>query len=253
MIVIIPSRYDSVRLPGKPLADLHGKSLIETVYRCAQACQASRVVVATDDERILSAVKGFGGEAIMTSDAHQSGTDRINEAINILSLDDNEIIINLQGDEPLMPAALINKVAEILEHDPDTQMATACFEITDKNDFNDSSLVKVVFNNDHQALYFSRAPIPWPANQDSSSGMVFGYGHIGIYGYRAGFVKKFSQWPVCELEKTEKLEQLRVLHNGVAIKIFLTQALPGPGVDTPADLELVRNILSKQKHGAAND
>lgn len=245
MIVIIPSRYDSVRLPGKPLADINGKTLIETVYRCAKASLADRVVVATDDERIMEIVKQFGGEAILTSSDHQSGTDRINEAIDILALDENEIIINLQGDEPLMPAELINEIADMLELEPAVPMATACFEITDKEEFNNPNLVKAVFNEDHRALYFSRAPIPWPAQQDFSSNKVLGYGHIGVYGYRAGFVKKYSQWPVCELEKTEKLEQLRALYNGAEIKICLTNALPGPGVDTPEDLALVREILSK--------
>lgn len=252
MIVIIPSRYDSVRLPGKPLADVNGKTLIETVYNCARKCRASKVVVATDDERILSAVKKFGGEAIMTSAEHQSGTDRINEAISILSLGDNEIIINLQGDEPLMPAQLINKVAEMLEQDPEAPMATACFEITDKYEFNNPNLVKVVFDKNHKALYFSRAPIPWLAKQEKAGNTILGYGHIGIYGYRAGFVKKYSQWPVCDLEKKEKLEQLRVLHNGAKIKVCLTEALPGPGVDTPADLDLVREILGND-NGAISD
>lgn len=245
MIVIIPSRYDSVRLPGKPLADINGKTLIEHVYRCAQTSRASRVIVATDDERIVSAVNNFSGEAILTSVRHLSGTDRINEAINILSLGDNEIIINLQGDEPLMPATLINQIADVLEHKPDILMATACFEITDKKEFNDPNLVKVVFNKNNQALYFSRAPIPWSVNNQSTKKNILGFGHIGIYGYRAGFVKKYSQWPVCELEKTEKLEQLRVLHNGVNINVCLTDALPGPGVDTSNDLKLVRKILTE--------
>lgn len=247
MIVIIPSRYDSVRLPGKPLADIHGKTLIEHVFRCAQESYASRVIVATDDERILSTVNNFGGEAILTSSDHQSGTDRIYEIINTLSLSDNEIIINLQGDEPLMPAALINQIAELLEHDSEIPMATACFEITDEKEFHSANLVKVVFNKNNQALYFSRAPIPWPANKQLTKNKTLGFGHIGIYGYRAGFVKKYSQWPVCELEKTEKLEQLRALHNDIKIKVCLSEKLPGPGVDTQEDLELVRKIISGSK------
>jgi 3-deoxy-manno-octulosonate cytidylyltransferase (CMP-KDO synthetase) len=248
MIVIIPSRYDSVRLPGKPLADINGKTLIEHVYNCARASHANKVVVATDDERIMTAVNNFGGEAILTSSAHQSGTDRINEVIDILCLADDEIIINLQGDEPLMPATLINQIADLLEHEPDISMATACFSITGKKEFNDPNLVKVVFDKDNQALYFSRAPIPWPASNLPADKNKLGYGHIGIYGYRAGFIKKYSKWPACELEKTEKLEQLRALHNGVNIKVCLTNELPGPGVDTPADLELVRKIINAKSN-----
>lgn len=244
MIVIIPSRHDSVRLPGKPLLDLNGKPLIEHVYGCAQASNAARIIVATDDKRISSAVKSFGGEAIMTSNKHQSGTDRINEVIEILSLKDDEIIINLQGDEPLMPAALINQIASLLEENTTIPMATACHPIAEEKDFNNPNLVKVVFDQDNCALYFSRASIPWPAANQTITPTTYGYGHIGIYGYRAGFIKKYSQWPVCDLEKSEKLEQLRALYNGIKIKVCLTEKLPGPGVDTPEDLAVVKKILS---------
>ena len=212
MIVIIPSRYDSVRLPGKPLIDINGKPLIEHVYNCAQDSNADRIIVATDDERILSAVKDFGGEAILTSNQHQSGTDRINEAIDILSIKDNEIIINLQGDEPLMPASLISEVTSLLDENSVYPMATACHRITDEKEFKNPNMVKVVFDKNDCALYFSRAPIPWPAANKKSTPAIFGYGHIGIYGYRAGFIKQYSQWPVVDIEKSEKLEQLRALY-----------------------------------------
>lgn len=243
MIIIIPSRYDSVRLPGKPLADINGKTLIEHVYHCAQSSDATKIVVATDDERILSTVKKFGGEVILTSKEHQSGTDRLNEAIKALGIDDDEVVINLQGDEPLMPSAIINDIADIFKKSPEVKMATACFEIVNENEFTNPNLVKVVFDKKNQALYFSRAPIPWPANK-STNNKVLGYGHIGIYGYRAGFVKQFSKWSVCDLEKSEKLEQLRALHNGASIKVVLANEMPAPGVDTPEDLELARKLLA---------
>ena len=244
MIVIIPSRYDSVRLPGKPLIDVNGKPLIERVYNCAQTSNAARIIVATDDERISSAVKNFGGEAILTSKQHQSGTDRIKEVIDILSLKDDEIIINLQGDEPLMPAALINQIASLLEENATIPMATACHRITGEKEFQNPSLVKVVFDQNNCALYFSRAPIPWLAANHKSTLATFGYGHIGIYGYRAGFIKKYSQWPVSDIEKSEKLEQLRALYHDVKIKVCVVDKLPGPGVDTPEDLAVVKKVLA---------
>jgi len=244
MIVIIPSRYDSVRLPGKPLIDINGKPLIEHVYNCAQDSNAERIIVATDDERISSAVKDFGGEAVMTSNQHQSGTDRINEVIDVLSIKDNEIIINLQGDEPLMPAALISQVASLLENNPDYPMATACHRITEQEEFKNPNLVKVVFDENDCALYFSRAPIPWQAANQKSTPATFGYGHIGIYGYRAGFIKQYSQWPVVGIEKSEKLEQLRALYHDIKIKVCVVDKLPGPGVDTPEDLAVVKKVLA---------
>jgi len=246
MIVIIPSRYDSVRLPGKPLVDLNGKTLIERVYDCAVASNASKVLIATDDERIESEVNNFGGEALITSANHLSGTDRINEAITMLSLDDDEIIINLQGDEPLMPVSVINQIADTLQSNPGLSMATACFEINDIQDLQDPNLVKVVKNKNNHALYFSRAPIPYTVDENYRENHVLGLGHIGIYGYRAGFVRKFSTWPACSLEKREKLEQLRALHYGVDIHVTTVSAPPGPGVDTQADLELVRKLFAEK-------
>jgi len=244
MIVIIPSRYDSVRLPGKPLIDVNGKPLIEHVYKCAQDSNATRIIVATDDERILSAVKNFGGEAIITSNLHQSGTDRINEVIDILSIKQDEIIINLQGDEPLMPAALISQVASLLEENPDYAMATACHRITGEKEFLNPNLVKVVFDKNNCALYFSRAPIPWHAENKKNTPATLGYGHIGIYGYRAGFIKQYAQWPPSDIEKSEKLEQLRALYHDIKIKVCVVDKLPGPGVDTPEDLAIVKKVLA---------
>ncbi len=245
MHVIIPARYASTRLPGKPLLDIAGKTLIERVYDCARASGAERVVVATDDERIARAVRAFGGEACMTRTDHPSGTDRLAEAIAILDLDEEAIVVNLQGDEPLMPPELIRAVAELLAAHPAAVVATASHAIDDPDSFANPHVVKVVTDREGYALYFSRAPIPWPRDvMAGRSGIPdTAFRHIGIYAYRAGFVGRYAAWPVCPPERIEALEQLRVLWQGGRIIVYPAQVEPGPGVDTAEDLERVRTYF----------
>ncbi len=245
MIIVIPARYASTRLPGKALVDIGGKPMIEHVYARARASKADRVIVATDDERIADAVHAFGGEVCMTGSHHQSGTDRIAEVIAALAIGAQEIVVNLQGDEPLMPPDLINQVAYTLNSHPQAVMATASHAIRDRRALMDPNLVKVVTDCHGFALYFSRAPIPWARDAMAHGGdfEVNAHGHIGIYAYRAEFVCRYSARPPCPLERIEALEQLRVLWNGERIAVCQAKEAPMGGVDTPADLERVRAIL----------
>ena len=242
MHIIIPARYASSRLPGKPLLDVAGKTLIERVYDCARASGAEHVIVATDDERIRAAVEAFGGTVCMTSAAHASGTDRIAEAIAQLRLAPETVVVNLQGDEPLMPPALIRQVAETLLAHPDAAMVTACHPLHDPESLASPDVVKVVRDARGYALYFSRAPIPWPRERMAGRGAepIAADRHIGIYAYRAGFVTRYAAWPPCPLERAEFLEQLRALWHGERIAVCEAASLPGAGVDTPDDLERVR-------------
>jgi 3-deoxy-manno-octulosonate cytidylyltransferase (CMP-KDO synthetase) len=249
MHVIIPARYASTRLPGKPLTDIAGRTLIQRVYERAIEAGARSVVVATDDERIRAAAEGFGAKVCMTRADHRSGTDRLAEVIEKLSIGEHEIVVNLQGDEPLMPPALIREVAQSLATHANAVVATACHVITDRNEFTNPNVVKVVFDQAGYAVYFSRAPIPWPreAMTATSNNPVHAYRHVGLYAYRAGFVRRYAEWPVCELEQAEQLEQLRVLWRGERIAVCVTNELPGPGVDTLDDLERVRSIFKKRE------
>ena len=233
MHVIIPARYGATRLPGKPLREVAGRPLILRVYERALASGARRVTVATDDARIADVVEGAGGEVVMTAADHASGTDRIAEAIALLALPDDAIIVNLQGDEPLMPPALVAAVARALNDHPQWHMATAARRMQDAQAFANPHLVKVVCAASGCALYFSRAPIPWP--RDAGRPVAF-LGHIGLYAYRAGFVRMFTGWGPSPLERRESLEQLRALDHGAAIGVVVTDADPGPGVDTEEDL-----------------
>lgn len=248
MHIIIPARHASSRLPGKPLADVAGKPLIERVYERARACGARTITVATDDERIASVARGFGAGVCMTAAAHRSGTDRIGEAITQLGLGPEEIVVNLQGDEPLMPPALIREVAAILEHDREAVMATACHPISDAETLQNPNAVKVVCDARGYALYFSRAPIPWPRDHmaGDGSGPIRAARHIGLYAYRAGFVARFCGWEPCVLEELEQLEQLRVLWHGERIAVHVTDEAPPNGVDTPQDLERVRRHFGQR-------
>ncbi len=241
--VIIPARYAAVRLPGKPLLDVAGRALILRVLDAASTSSADRVIVATDDERIATVVRDAGGLVQMTSAQHPSGTDRIAEAADMLSLDDDRIIVNVQGDEPDMPGQLVDQVAALLIEDESLGISTAATPIVDLDQWNDRSVVKVVRNAAQHALYFSRAPIPAIQNEQSKVAAL-ALRHIGIYGYRAGFVRRYASWPRCELEVTEKLEQLRVLHQGDRIAVCEACAIPGAGVDTEADLERVRQLFT---------
>lgn len=249
MHLVIPARYSSTRLPGKALINIGGKPLLQWVYEKAQESTAESITIATDDERILQAAENFGAEVCMTSNAHQSGTDRIAEVISLKEWPDDAIVVNLQGDEPLMPASLLDQVATTLESHDRAVMSTVCHEIDNEGDYADPNVVKVVINRQGYALYFSRASIPW--HRDAiSSGItpdVPGHRHIGLYAYRAGFVKQYAQWPPCDLERAESLEQLRVLWHGYQIAVCEAVELPGPGVDTEGDLEKVHYILSKSQ------
>ncbi len=248
MHVIIPARYASTRLPGKPLADIAGKPLVQHVYERARESGAKSVVIATDDERIHAVAERFGARVCMTGTQHRSGTERLAEVIEKLGIGEHEIVVNLQGDEPLMPPALIRRVAEILTSHSQAAVATACRAIQDRVEFTDPSVVKVVFDKQGYALYFSRAPIPWPREEmaEKKQSPVRAYRHIGLYAYRAQFVRRYAAWPPCALEDAEQLEQLRVLWYGERIAVCETKELPGPGVDTPEDLKRVRRYFNEK-------
>ncbi|VFN01858.1 MAG: 3-deoxy-manno-octulosonate cytidylyltransferase (CMP-KDO synthetase) [Candidatus Kentron sp. G] len=254
--VVIPARYASTRLSGKPLIEIAGKPMIEHVHARALASGATRVIIATDDERIRTAAMGFGARVCMTSPAHGSGTERIAEVVAVLKEPDHGIIVNVQGDEPLLPPGLVRQAAKGLAEHPDSDVATLCEPITDAKTLFDPAAVKVVMDKDGFALYFSRAPIPWDrdrfANRPDSlppedvHGAVHGtvyYRHIGIYAYRASFLRGYAERPRCALERVEALEQLRVLYDGGKIHVARASEPPGLGVDTPEDLMEVRRIF----------
>ena len=237
--IVIPARYASIRLPGKPLKLIHDKPMIQWVYEAAKQSDASEVVVATDDQRIFDAVGLFGGQACMTSDRHQTGSDRILEVAQINDWDDEVIIVNLQGDEPLMPSANLTQVATNLTQS-NCDMATL-HKLIDREKALDPNQVKLVHNIEGQALYFSRSIIPYDRDGKNKHFL----GHIGLYAYRVRFLANFNQLPTCELENTEKLEQLRALWHGYRIHTELARELPGPGIDTEDDLRQVTQMLAQ--------
>lgn len=239
MIAVIPSRYASTRLPGKPLVDICGKPMVQHVYeRVRRVSLFDEVLVATDDERIANAVEAFGGAACMTSPDCPSGSDRL---IEVAKSHPADVYVNVQGDEPLVEPASIEKLARALLDDPSLQMGTLCYPISAEQAQN-PNLVKVVRAHNGNALYFSRSPIPFPR----SGGIAPQYfGHLGMYAYRREFLMNFGSLPYSPLENTEKLEQLRVLQAGIAIRVLEVEAT-GPGVDTPEDLEAVRRILTEK-------
>ena len=250
--VLIPARLASTRLPNKPLADICGIPMIVRVSRQMDALrnQGVRVVVVADAKSIVDACQHYGVEAILTSVNHPSGTDRLAEACEILQLNADDIVVNVQGDEPLMPHELVARVAHTLQENSDTRMATAAHPIQEFKELANPNVVKVVLNRKGDGMYFSRAPIPWWRD---------GYGngcenfppngaplrHIGIYAYRVGFLREFPQLPQAPLEQIEALEQLRALWNSYAIAVHVTSESPGPGVDTPEDLEKVRRLVTQ--------
>lgn len=249
--VVIPARYAATRLPGKPLVDIAGKPMIQHVYERALESGAKQVVIATDSSLIEQAVKKFGGDVCLTAESHQSGTDRIAEVADKLGFSDDDITVNLQGDEPLMPPAVIRQVAENLAQTTEASMSTVCAKIDTAAELFDPHLVKVVKDKHGFALYFSRASIPWDRDAFASTTEVLPEGsehfrHIGIYAYRTGFLKKYTQWPACPLEKMESLEQLRALWNGHRIHVAEAIEIPLAGVDTDKDLAIVRMHLSDQ-------
>jgi 3-deoxy-manno-octulosonate cytidylyltransferase (CMP-KDO synthetase) len=249
--VVIPARYGSTRLPGKPLRNLAGKPMIRHVYERGLDSRAQTVIVATDDERIQRAVEAFGGRACLTSPEHSSGSDRVCEVVERMAWREDEIVVNLQGDEPAMPGALVRQVAEALAAREDLGMATLCEPMEDARDVLNVHVVKVVTDAQGLALYFSRAPIPADPSFDESQAdhiptAVGCRRHIGLYAYRVGFLKRFVGWPACALERRERLEQLRVLWNGERILVIEAQQRAGHGVDTEQDLERASALLQTQ-------
>ena len=242
-IGIIPARYGSTRLPGKPLKPIAGKPMIEHVYqRAKMADSLSEVVVATDDQRIKAAVEAFGGKALMTSTSHQTGTDRLVEAIGSFALEEDDIVVNIQGDEPLLEPEMINELVKPLLDDPGLVMSTLKHQIKEVEELNNPDVVKVVTDINGFALYFSRSPLPY--NRTGSK--VKYYKHVGLYAYRKAFLLKFAAMERTMLEKAESLEQLRVIENGYRIKVVETK-YHTIGVDSPADLERVNRLLEEVK------
>jgi len=244
--VVIPARYQSSRLEGKPLLDIGGIPMVIHVVKQSLKSKANDVVVATDDQKIFDTVEKFGYKAIMTNINHKSGTDRTVEVVNLMSWSDKVIVVNVQGDEPLINPSLINQVAEYLDHHKDVFVSTACHSISNHNDFINPNNVKVVLDKNSQALYFSRAPIPFPRDEFAQKmiGKEGFYKHIGIYAYRAKFLKNYKDILQAELEDIEKLEQLRILYAGYKIGVVASVDNPMIGVDTPEDLEKVRKLFS---------
>lgn len=276
--IIIPSRYGSTRLDGKPLLDIAGKSMVQRVYEQACKSDASEVLVATDDQRIADAVNAFGGEVVMTLASHPSGTDRLQEVVTKKGFADNHIVVNVQGDEPLIPPEAINQVAKNLFAQTDAGIATLCEKIIDPEEVLNPNAVKVVRDNHDKALYFSRAPIPWlrgwpaidqaQAQTDAGSNdwftqnqsfqnqlvqnqlvlkqadKIYWYRHIGIYAYKVSVLNDYVSWPVSMLERAESLEQLRALVNAVVIHCAEANCSLPAGVDTAADLERVREYFA---------
>lgn len=243
VVVIIPSRYGSTRFEAKPLADICGKSMIQRVYeRAAAASSATGAAVATDDARIAEAVEAFGGRAVMTSDKCRSGTDRVFEAAKALGLSGNDIVVNVQGDQPVFEPACIDEVAAPLLEDSLTGMSTLAFAIVNEREITDPKDVKVVFDKDGWALYFSRATIP----HDRDGDMDFRtYKHLGVYAYTVDFLEEFSSLPETALEKIEKLEQLRALEHGLRIKVVVTEH-DSPEVDLPEDIARIEALLKNK-------
>ena len=247
--VVIPARYASTRLPGKPLLAIAGKPMIAHVCERAQEAGAEEVIVATDDERIFQTVSALGIKAVMTRPDHQSGTERIAEVAGYCGWADNEIIVNLQGDEPLIPPAMIHQVALALAGQQQAGIATLAAKIIDSEEIFNPNAVKVVLNKAGYALYFSRAPIPWEreafANSGRTpSGAVPYLRHIGLYAYTVDFLKRYCSWESSALESVEALEQLRILWHGEAILVKIVDQTPQAGVDTQEDLLRVERVLS---------
>lgn len=245
--VVIPARYASTRFEGKPLVDICGKPMLQYVYECALQSGAQQVVIATDDERIQQAAEVFGATVCMTSADHPTGTDRLAEVCLKYGWEINDIVVNLQGDEPLTPTSILRQVALNLADHPKAGIATLSTPILKADDVNDPNIVKVVTDAEGYALYFSRSAIPY--NRDTANQLTDQLArqyqrHLGIYAYRVSFLHSYTNMNSCDLENSEKLEQLRALYSGVAIHVDEAVDLPGPGVDTPDDLIAVKNLLA---------
>ena len=241
--VLIPARLASTRLPNKPLADIAGVPMVVRVAQQAGRSGAQRVVVAGDSFEIVAACQAHGIESVLTRTDHPSGSDRLAEACDLLNLPDDSIVVNVQGDEPLMDPQLVTDVAHLLARRPQAAMSTAAHMLTSVADFHNPNVVKVVLDAQHMSLYFSRAPIAYPRDKPDVLPSPAPLRHIGLYAYRASFLRLFPKLAQAPLERTESLEQLRALWHGHRIAVHITQHAPGPGVDTPEDLERVRRYL----------
>jgi 3-deoxy-manno-octulosonate cytidylyltransferase (CMP-KDO synthetase) len=248
--VVIPARFSASRLPGKPLLVIGDRPLIQWVWQCARQSGAATVVIATDDVRIFDAATAFGADVELTSPEHASGTDRIAEVVRAKRLSPDDVVVNLQGDEPMMPAAVVQEVAQALSSRPQFDIATAVAPIRSLAEFLDPSCVKALRARQGEALYFSRAPVPWPRD-DVADGLpkrfAGAWRHVGIYAYRVRSLLQFASWPPTPLEQTEKLEQLRALEHGMRIHLVELSEPPPAGVDTPADLQRVRAALAAEQ------
>ena len=250
--IVIPARYASQRFPQKLMADLGGKPVLQWVYELAVKAGAESVTVATDHDSIYQAALDFGAPVIMTRDDHENGTERLAEVAEKMGWNANEIIVNVQGDEPFLPIELIHSSVDALDRDQEAEMATVACEINSIEDFFNPNVVKVVCDEMQRALYFSRSPMPWDRDGFSSCKKREGdlplnfpaKRHIGLYVYRASLLAKYAELPMSPLERWEKLEQLRFLNQGIKVQVALTGALPVHGVDTPEDLEKLRQQLS---------
>jgi len=246
VVAIIPARYHSNRFEGKPLAKINGKPMIQhVVERARQVKLLSRVVVATDDKRIADCVQSFGGEYVMTRDDHVSGSDRLAEAAELLGISEHDVVVNIQGDQPLFPVEVVEQVARPLLDDPALSMSTLIYKIIRPEEINDPNHVKTVFDRDNYALYFSRSAIPYQRNPEEGETPTY-YKHLGFYGYRKGFLLTFVALPEGEWERFEKLEQLRALEYGYKIKVVLTEH-DSIEVDTPEDLKRVEEFINRKK------
>lgn len=235
--IVIPSRYASTRLPGKPLLDIAGKPLVQRVWERALDSGADEVLVATDDQRIAECAIRFGAKAVLTRADHESGTDRLAEVAQLEGWADSTVVVNLQGDEPFMPVSLLDSVAACLAAADGCTVATVAVKQNDHDVLNDPNCVKVVCDANNRALYFSRAPIPYHRDH---GGCTSSLQHLGLYAYRAGYLQLFSRTPPTPLEQRERLEQLRALESGESIAVLVTEEDPGIGVDTEADLAAAR-------------
>lgn len=245
--VLIPARMASTRLPDKPLADLEGLPMVVRVAQRALLSRAQRAVVAADDVRIVQACQAHGIEAVLTRTDHPSGSDRLAETCELLGLDGDDIVVNVQGDEPLLDPQMIESVAQLLTERPDCSMSTVAHALDNLAEFTNPNVVKVVLDRQNTALYFSRAPIAWWRDGFAQAKPELPHPaplrHVGLYGYRAGFLRQFPLLEVAPLERTESLEQLRAMWHGHRIAVHISDHAPGPGVDTPEDLERVRAWL----------
>ncbi|MCT8467986.1 3-deoxy-manno-octulosonate cytidylyltransferase [Chromohalobacter canadensis] len=251
VVVVIPARYGSSRLPGKPLLEIHGEPMIARVWRRACQSRATRVVVATDDARIETAMRPYEAEVMLTERDHPSGTDRLAEVAARLDLDADTIVVNVQGDEPLIPASLIDQVARRLADDASASIATLAEPIGDVETLFNPNVVKVVRDLYGRALYFSRAPVPWdregfaqrPEHLETDAWLR----HIGLYAYRAGFLAEYVDWLPSPLEQLEQLEQLRAMHHGHRIQVALASEAHPAGVDTQEDLDRIRRLIAEEE------